>query len=210
MAVGDAEHTSEPTVSARIANQSAGIKKTADSRGSGSSQTAPKPSYYFPRLTYSGRIDLARAYSAQEVANFAHTIDTQRNLNTNRQLQEILLSNFIWIIAIGFIAGLIVRFVSPGPNGASGFILRTVLGIAGAFVATFIGQTIGRYQLDRGAGLIGATVGPVIVLIIGNRLVVHHLSAIRARDRRAAGYCEPAGARIFEQCGGENISTDCH
>ena len=101
---------------------------------------------------------------------FGHTIDTQRNLNTNRQLQEILLSNFIWIIAIGFIAGLIVRFVSPGPNGASGFILTTVLGIAGSFVAIFIGQTVGRYQLDQGAGLIGATVGPVIVLIIWNGL----------------------------------------
>ena len=49
---------------------------------------------------------------------FAHTIDTQRNINTNQQLQEILLSNFIWIIAVGFIAGLIVRFVSPGPYGA--------------------------------------------------------------------------------------------
>ena len=141
---------------------------------------------------------------------FGHTIDTQRNINTNRQLQEILLSNFIWIIAIGFIAGLIVRFVSPGPNGASGFILTTVLGIAGAFVAIFIGQTVGRYQLDQGAGLIGATVGPVIVLIIWIRLVVHHLSAIRARDRRAAGYSEPARARIFEQCDGENITTDCH
>jgi len=80
------------------------------------------------------------------------------------------------IIAIGFIAGLIARFVSPGPNGASGFILTTVLGIAGAFVATFIGQTIGRYQLAQDAGLIGATVGAVIiVLIIWNRLVVHHL-----------------------------------
>ncbi len=51
------------------------------------------------------------------------------------------MSNIIWIIVIGFIAGLIARFVSPGPNGPSGFILTTVLGVAGAFVATFIGQT---------------------------------------------------------------------
>jgi uncharacterized membrane protein YeaQ/YmgE (transglycosylase-associated protein family) len=61
-------------------------------------------------------------------------------------------SNIIWIIVIGFIAGLIARFVSPGPNGPSGFILATVLGIVGAFVATFIGQLIGWYQLDQGAG----------------------------------------------------------
>ena len=71
--------------------------------------------------------------------------------------------------------GLIARFVSPGPNGPSGFILTTVLGIVGAFVATFIGQTIGWYQLDQGAGLIGATVGALIVLFIWNRLVVHHV-----------------------------------
>jgi uncharacterized membrane protein YeaQ/YmgE (transglycosylase-associated protein family) len=84
-------------------------------------------------------------------------------------------SNIIWIIVIGFVAGLIARFVSPGPNGPSGFILTTVLGIVGAFVATFIGQLIGWYQLDQGAGLIGATVGAVIVLFIWNRLVVHHV-----------------------------------
>jgi uncharacterized membrane protein YeaQ/YmgE (transglycosylase-associated protein family) len=66
-------------------------------------------------------------------------------------------SNIIWIIVIGFVAGVIARFVSPGPNEPSGFILTTVLGIAGAFVATFIGQAIGWYQLNQGAGLIGAT-----------------------------------------------------
>jgi uncharacterized membrane protein YeaQ/YmgE (transglycosylase-associated protein family) len=84
--------------------------------------------------------------------------------------------NIIWIILIGFIAGLIARVLSPGPNDPKGFILTTALGIAGAFVATFIGQTIGWYRLDQGAGLIGATLGAVIVLFIWNRLVAHHRS----------------------------------
>jgi uncharacterized membrane protein YeaQ/YmgE (transglycosylase-associated protein family) len=84
-------------------------------------------------------------------------------------------SNIIWIIVIGFIAGLIARVLSPGPNDPKGFLLTTVLGIAGAFLATFIGQTIGWYRLDQGAGLIGATVGAAIVLFIWNRLVAHHL-----------------------------------
>ena len=53
------------------------------------------------------------------------------------------MSNIIWIIVIGFIAGLIARVLSPGPNDPKGFLLTTVLGIAGAFLATFIGQTIG-------------------------------------------------------------------
>jgi uncharacterized membrane protein YeaQ/YmgE (transglycosylase-associated protein family) len=89
--------------------------------------------------------------------------------------REIIVSNIIWIIVIGFVAGIIARFLSPGPNEPSGFILTTLLGIAGAFLATFIGQTIGWYRLDQGAGLIGATVGALIVLFIWNRLVVHHV-----------------------------------
>lgn len=85
------------------------------------------------------------------------------------------MTNIIWIIIIGFIAGIIARFLSPGPNNPSGFILTTLLGIAGAFVATFIGQTIGWYRLDQGAGFIAATLGALIVLFIWNRLVVHHV-----------------------------------
>jgi uncharacterized membrane protein YeaQ/YmgE (transglycosylase-associated protein family) len=84
-------------------------------------------------------------------------------------------SNIIWIIVIGFIAGLIARVLSPGPNDPKGFLLTTVLGIAGAFLATFIGQIVGWYRLDQGAGLIGATVGALVVLLIWNRLVAHHL-----------------------------------
>ena len=76
---------------------------------------------------------------------------------------------------IGFIAGLIARALSPGPNDPKGFLLTTVLGIVGAFIATFIGQSIGWYRLDQGAGLIGATVGAVIILFIWNRLVAHRL-----------------------------------
>ena len=83
------------------------------------------------------------------------------------------MSGFIWIIVVGFVAGIIARVLSPGPNNPSGFILTTVLGIAGAFLATFIGQTIGWYRIDQGAGFIAATLGALIVLFIWNRLVVH-------------------------------------
>jgi uncharacterized membrane protein YeaQ/YmgE (transglycosylase-associated protein family) len=80
--------------------------------------------------------------------------------------------NFLWIILVGFIAGLVARWLSPGPNKPHGFILTTVLGIAGAFLATFIGQSIGWYSATQGAGFITATVGAVVVLFIWNRLVV--------------------------------------
>lgn len=85
------------------------------------------------------------------------------------------MSGIIWIVIIGFVAGMIARFLSPGPNEPKGFILTTVLGIAGAFVATFLGQTVGWYRADQGAGFIAATVGALIVLFIWNRLVVHQV-----------------------------------
>ena len=79
--------------------------------------------------------------------------------------------SIIWIIIIGFLAGVIARLLSPGPNNPTGFILTTVLGIIGAFVATFLGQAVGWYRADQGAGLIGATVGAIVVLFIWHRLV---------------------------------------
>jgi uncharacterized membrane protein YeaQ/YmgE (transglycosylase-associated protein family) len=74
--------------------------------------------------------------------------------------------HILWTIVIGFIAGVIAKWIHPSPNEPSGFILTTLLGIAGAFVATYIGQAIGWYRADEGAGLIGAIVGAIIVLAI--------------------------------------------
>ena len=72
----------------------------------------------------------------------------------------------IWTIIIGFIAGVIAKLVTPGSNEPSGFILTTVLGIVGAFVASWLGQALGWYAPGEGAGLIGAVVGAIIVLLI--------------------------------------------
>ncbi len=79
--------------------------------------------------------------------------------------------HFIGIILIGFVAGIIARLLAPGSNNPAGFILTTLLGIAGAFVATWVGQAVGWYQTDQGAGLIGAVVGALVVLFIWHRLV---------------------------------------
>jgi uncharacterized membrane protein YeaQ/YmgE (transglycosylase-associated protein family) len=72
----------------------------------------------------------------------------------------------IWTIIIGFIAGVIAKFITPGRNEPSGFILTTILGIVGAVVASYLGQALGWYRPGEGAGLIGAIVGAVIVLLI--------------------------------------------
>ena len=81
----------------------------------------------------------------------------------------------LWVILIGGVAGIIARILSPGPNNPSGFILTIVLDIAGSFLATMLGQMVGWYRPDQGAGFIGATVGALIVLFIWNRLVAHRV-----------------------------------
>jgi uncharacterized membrane protein YeaQ/YmgE (transglycosylase-associated protein family) len=74
--------------------------------------------------------------------------------------------SILWTIIIGFVAGVIAKFIMPGENEPTGFILTTVLGIVGAFVATFLGQALGWYRPEEGAGLIGAVLGAIIVLVV--------------------------------------------
>jgi uncharacterized membrane protein YeaQ/YmgE (transglycosylase-associated protein family) len=113
-------------------------------------------------------------------------------------------SNIIWIIVIGFTAGIIARFLSPGPNELGGFVLTTGLGIAGAFVSTFIGQTIGWYRLDQGAGLIGATVGALLVLLVllvWDRLMARSVPTAGNPPTHARRHA--AGSRNFQNALGE-------
>ena len=82
--------------------------------------------------------------------------------------------SFLWTIIIGFLAGVVAKFIMPGKNEPSGFVLTTILGILGAFLATYLGQSLGWYRADEGAGFIGAIVGAVLILAIwgafaGNR-----------------------------------------
>ena len=72
----------------------------------------------------------------------------------------------IWTIIIGFVAGVIAKFIMPGKNEPSGFVLTTILGIVGAVVASYLGRALGWYEPGEGAGLIGAVVGAIIVLFI--------------------------------------------
>lgn len=72
----------------------------------------------------------------------------------------------IWTIIIGFLAGVLAKLIHTGPNEPQGFIITTLLGIAGAFVATYIGQAVGFYRAGETAGLIGAVAGAIIVLLV--------------------------------------------
>jgi uncharacterized membrane protein YeaQ/YmgE (transglycosylase-associated protein family) len=108
---------------------------------------------------------------------------------------------FIWTIIIGFVAGLIARWLVPGPNNPSGFILTTLIGIVGAFLATFIGQAIGHYGPDQGAGLITSVIGAAVLLFIWHRLVaagtspVPPVTGVSAPSLRCAAGVASRGAR---------------
>jgi uncharacterized membrane protein YeaQ/YmgE (transglycosylase-associated protein family) len=74
--------------------------------------------------------------------------------------------HWLYVILIGFFAGLIARVLSPAPNNPQGFILTTVLGIVGAVVANFLERALFHYPPWHQVGLIGSTIGAVIVLAI--------------------------------------------
>lgn len=73
--------------------------------------------------------------------------------------------SWLYIIFIGFIVGLLARFLKPGNDGM-GIILTILLGIAGALLASFIGQQMGWYGAGQPAGFIGALLGAIVILLI--------------------------------------------
>lgn len=76
----------------------------------------------------------------------------------------------IGTIIIGFIVGLVARFVKPGRD-SMGFVFTTLLGIVGAVVATYLGQAMGFYYPGEPAGFIGAVIGAVIVLVVAHAIM---------------------------------------
>jgi len=85
--------------------------------------------------------------------------------------------SIIWTIIIGFIVGVVAKFLMPGDKEPKGFVLTAILGIVGAFVATYLGQAIGWYKPGESAGFIGGIVGAMIVLFV--------YGFIAGRQRRA-------------------------
>jgi uncharacterized membrane protein YeaQ/YmgE (transglycosylase-associated protein family) len=75
--------------------------------------------------------------------------------------------SILWTIIIGFVVGVIAKLIMPGDKyEPKGFILTTILGIVGAFVATYLGQSVGWYKPGESAGFIGGVVGAVVVLFV--------------------------------------------
>ena len=73
--------------------------------------------------------------------------------------------SIIWTLFIGLIVGAIAKLLMPGKD-PGGCIITILLGIAGAFVASYLGQALGWYQPGQPAGFIGSVVGAMILLLL--------------------------------------------
>jgi uncharacterized membrane protein YeaQ/YmgE (transglycosylase-associated protein family) len=75
----------------------------------------------------------------------------------------------IWTLIVGFVVGVLAKFLHPGRDNL-GLIMTTILGVAGALIATFLGQLLGIYTAGQPAGFIGAIIGALVLLFIYGRM----------------------------------------
>ena len=78
--------------------------------------------------------------------------------------------DILWMILIGFVVGLLARFLLPGRDSA-GFIMTTILGIVGSVVGTYLVQYFGFYHAGQAAGFIASVVGAMVILLFSRMLV---------------------------------------
>jgi uncharacterized membrane protein YeaQ/YmgE (transglycosylase-associated protein family) len=71
----------------------------------------------------------------------------------------------LYTLLIGLVAGTVAKLLTPGKD-PGGWIITILLGIAGSWVGTFLGRTIGHYQDGQAAGFIASTIGAVILLLV--------------------------------------------
>ncbi|MCP2041015.1 putative membrane protein YeaQ/YmgE (transglycosylase-associated protein family) [Neisseria sp. HSC-16F19] len=76
---------------------------------------------------------------------------------------------FIWTILVGFVVGVLAKFIHPGKENM-GFILTTLLGIGGAMLAGYVGQAMGWYAAGEGAGFIASVIGAFVILFVYGKL----------------------------------------
>ena len=77
--------------------------------------------------------------------------------------------HYVWMAVVGFVVGLIARAILPGTQSL-GLILTSLLGIAGGFIAGFIGQQLGWYGPGQAAGFIASVIGAIVLLFIVSKL----------------------------------------
>jgi uncharacterized membrane protein YeaQ/YmgE (transglycosylase-associated protein family) len=77
--------------------------------------------------------------------------------------------HLIWTILIGFVVGVLAKFLMPGKD-PSGFFITAAIGIAGSLIATYLGRLLGWYEPGQSAGFIAALIG-AIILLAGYRVI---------------------------------------
>lgn len=73
--------------------------------------------------------------------------------------------HYIWVAVIGLVVGALAKLLVPGKD-PGGIIITMLLGIAGSFIATFLGRAVGWYQTGQAAGFIASLAGAIILLAI--------------------------------------------
>ncbi len=73
--------------------------------------------------------------------------------------------HYVWVAVIGLVVGALAKLIVPGKD-PGGIIITMLLGIAGSFIATFIGRSAGWYQAGQAAGFIASLIGAIILLVI--------------------------------------------
>lgn len=86
--------------------------------------------------------------------------------------------SLLWVLIVGLAVGAIAKLLVPGRD-PGGIIVTMLLGVAGAFIATFIGEALGWYQPDEAAGFIGSIVGAVVLLLIYRAIAGRFVSRSR-------------------------------
>lgn len=71
--------------------------------------------------------------------------------------------HWLWVALIGLLVGAVAKLIMPGKD-PGGFIVTMLMGIAGSFVATWIGQAIGWYREGQSAGFVMSVVGALLLL----------------------------------------------
>jgi uncharacterized membrane protein YeaQ/YmgE (transglycosylase-associated protein family) len=77
--------------------------------------------------------------------------------------------HYVWMALIGFVVGLVARAILPGTQSL-GILLTTALGIAGSFLAGFVGQALGWYQAGQAAGFVSSVIGAIVLLFVVGKL----------------------------------------
>lgn len=77
--------------------------------------------------------------------------------------------SIVWTLLVGLVVGIVAKLLHPGKENL-GFIMTALLGVAGSFIAGYVGQALGWYQAGEGAGFIGSVIGAIVLLVIYTRL----------------------------------------